>query len=173
MQRSTPLPCFAAVARRINRGLLAGLLASGFLIGCGGGGDEAPLPGLPGAPPSFLAARQLWTLLALPAYRFTLTTLCFCIPESSIEVTVRDGQVSSAVHVDTRVALSPERLRLLPTLTVLFDLGGNAYARNAAQVQFTSNTRYGFLESIFIDYDIQIADEEIGYQVSGFTVLVP
>jgi hypothetical protein len=173
MQRPTPLPFFSAIDRRIDRGLWTGLLAASLLTGCGGGGGDDLLPVVPGAPPTFLAARQLWTLLALPAYRFTLTTLCNCLPESNIEVTVRDGQVYSAVYIDTRTPVSPERLLSLPTLTVLFDLGGNAYARNAAQVRFTSNTRYGFLESIFIDYDVQIADEEIGYQVSGFTVLVP
>lgn len=56
---------------------------------------------------------------------------------------------------------------------MLFDLGADAYNRNAARVTFTPNTRYGFLESIDIDYSVQIADEEIGYRVSGFTVLVP
>lgn len=175
MTREHPLPCAPAQHRidRIGRGLLTGLLVASLLAGCGGGSGDDPLPVVPNAPPTFLAARQLWTLMALPAYRFTLATVCFCIPESAIEVTVRDGQVSSAVYVDTRAPVSPARLLALPTLTVLFDLGADAYNRNAARVTFTPNTRYGFLESIDIDYSVQIADEEIGYRVSGFTVLVP
>jgi hypothetical protein len=174
MKHALTLPCipFApAAARRIGRGLLSGLLAASLLTGCGGGTE--PLVVEPLAPLTFSAARQMWTLLALPAYRFTLATVCFCIPESAIEITVRDGKVSSAVYVDTRASVSPERLLALPTLTVLFDIGDDAYSRNAAQVKFTPNTRYGFLESIYIDYDLQMADEERGYQVSGFAVLVP
>ncbi|WP_293995312.1 DUF6174 domain-containing protein [Sphaerotilus sp.] len=151
--------------------LVASLLAANLLSGCGGG--EAPLVVEPLAPHTFSVARQAWTSLALPAYRFTLATACFCITESEIEVTVRDGKVSSAVYVDTRTSVSPERLLALPTLTVLFDIGNDAYARHAAEVRFAPNARYGFLESIYIDYDVQMADEERGYQVSGFTVLTP
>jgi hypothetical protein len=168
MSKQLPL---RASARLCALGLAA-LLAVPLLTGCGGGSDDPPLPD-PVVPLSFSAARQVWTLLALPAYRFTLATVCFCVPESDIEVTVRDGQVTSAVHTDTRAPVSPARLLTLPTLTVLFDIGADAYARNAAQVTFTPNTRYGFLESIFIDYDVQMADEERGYRVSGFTVLTP
>jgi hypothetical protein len=156
--------------RTCRQHLVASLLVTSFLTACGGG-DEPLVVAPPSAPLTFSAARQVWTLLALPAYRFTLATVCFCVPESAIEVTVRDGKVSSAVHVDTRAPVSPERLLTLPTLTVLFDIGDDAYARNAAQVRFTPNSRYGFLESIYIDYDVQMADEERGYQVSGFTVI--
>jgi len=74
----------------------------------------------------------------------------------------------SATFIETGQPVSVDRIATLPTLSGLFELADNAYARNATAIRYTTNATLGYLESLFIDYSASIADEEIGYTVSAF-----
>lgn len=146
----------------MKRTAFLALLLAFLLAACGGGGDgeDAPL--------SIAEARQLWSVVGPRDYRFTVRESCFCAPEGPITVVVRNGAVASATYADGGQAVSPERLAYLPTIDDLFDLVEDAQAHDAAEVRFVANSAYGYPEQIYIDYDHQMADEEVGYEVSDF-----
>lgn len=149
------------------RSYLSALAMLALLSGCGGGGvtSQEPTP-----PVSYAAAKQTWQNAGIQNYRFTLQTICFCIPEEAIRVVVTNGQVSSATFVPSGAPLGAGRLNTIKSLSGLFDTADQAYARGAAQVRFTGNGQYGYIENLYIDYDAMIADEEIGYTVTDFAV---
>ena len=150
--------------------LLFRTLPFSLLIGCGGSSDEASA--ITSLPVTYVSAKQTWNTTTPPNYRFTLTQNCFCLQESPIVVTVQDGKVIGGFYADSLTGVSKERLQRLPTLTGLFLLADDAYAKSAVQVDVTFNQSKGYLESLYIDYSRMIADDEVGYRVSDFSEMV-
>jgi hypothetical protein len=143
---------------------LVAFLASLLLIaGCGGGDDTR-------SPSSYDEAKWRWTAEGSRSYHFTLTRSCFCLPESPIVVTVRDGRVIGGRFSDTGSPVDASRAATLPTFSDLFALVDRAYAQNAAVIRVTTNAEHGYLESVFIDYSASIADEEVSYTVSNYVL---
>ncbi len=145
----------------MNRRIVLALLA-GAVSGCGGEEDEPPI--------EYIAAKQRWSAAAHMNYHFTLTRSCFCLAEGPIEVQVRQGAIASARFSDSGTSVSPLRLAALMTLSGLFDLADSAYAQKVAAVRFSAHPTHGYLESLFIDYHADTADDEIGYAVMNFAV---
>jgi hypothetical protein len=138
------------------------LLAGALLVGCG----STPAPQINMA----AAARSVWTASGLRDYHFIYETVCFCPPEDPILVTVRAGKVVAGAYVTTHEPVSAARLSTLLSVDDLFTKLDAAHARPAHTVQVTFDRRYGYPTSLYIDWDVMIADEEIEYRVSD---LVP
>jgi len=81
----------------MNRRIVLALLATAA-SGCGGN-DERP-------PAEYVAAKQRWSAAAHTDYHFTLTRVCFCLPESPIEVQVRHGAIASGRYADSGASLA-------------------------------------------------------------------
>lgn len=114
--------------------------------------------------PDLEAARQRWRDAAMDDYQMTLQRICFCpVPDYTgpFEVTVRDGDVSTVMlegaSVDAERGVSVD---------ALFALIDDAYERGAVEVALEFDPELGYPTSVGIDYDFQMADEEIGYRVS-------
>ena len=154
----------------------AALLLLAPLSGCPAPDEvtlDEELPLLSGEPapvsPELEQARQRWQAAGLSDYQMTLRRMCFCpSPDYTgpFEVTVRDGDVSrvrlSGARVDAERGVSVE---------ALFALIDDAYERGAVEVALSFHPELGYPTSIGIDYDRQMADEEIGYRVSDLARL--
>ncbi len=132
------------------------------------GGPVLPGPGLEGPPasrpPELDAARERWDAAGLDSYQMTLRRTCFCpSPDYTgpFSVTVRGGALASVTLDGARV--DSERGE---TIDGLFDLIEDAYARRARTVAVAFDPELGYPTNLSIDYDVQMADEEIGYMVS-------
>ena len=136
------------------------------LAACGGGGSASNAPDA--ATADYQAALVRWERAGLAAYEFTLTTNCYCLPESPITVVVQDGRISGAYYADSFENVPESRLESLPTLQGLFSRLNEAYKARAATVDVRFDPDYGYIESLYVDLDRMIADEEVGYQVSNF-----
>ena len=148
------------------------------LAGCPAPAEVTPTDSVPmaaGDPaerdPALDAARQRWEAADLGAYRLTLRRVCFCpSPDYTgpFEVTVAGAEVQSVrlngAAVDAERGMSVE---------ALFDLIDQAYERGAASVTVAYDPDLGYPTSIGIDYDVRMADEEIGYRVSEVRALAP
>lgn len=137
-----------------------------LLAGCGSGGDDAPElgdPNLESSPREALAtARALWSSNGAPSYDMRFNWLCFCIIEAVEErdIQVRDGVVAAG-------GLSPDFGNLADHETVqgLFDLIEEAIDRDAAKLDVTYHATLGYPMAASIDYNLQMADEELGFTV--------
>lgn len=103
------------------------------------------------------SARKRWAKTKIRTYRFDLRRSCFCPPQENTRVRVRNGRPVSY----------PQDLKAVATVPRLFKLVQSAIKQNAASIT-VAYTKRGYPKSISIDYDRRLADEEIGYTLSGF-----
>lgn len=110
---------------------------------------------------------MLWKNAAIHQYTYTLRVNCFC-PVSVV------GPHIIKVVADTIVSVNglpyqPTVTGKLSTLAELFSFIRESDAKKPYQRKVQFNDVYGFPESVFYDFNQQIADEEIGYVVTDFT----
>ncbi|MEM6327145.1 MAG: DUF6174 domain-containing protein [Bacteroidota bacterium] len=117
-------------------------------------------------PDDFENARSLWSDRDVETYTMTLSRACFCLPESlgPFEVRVENGAIVSAMRDGQPVPASD-----VLTVDALFDLLEDAYDEGAHSVRAEYDAALGFPLSVSIDYDEDIADEEIGYTVTDLS----
>jgi hypothetical protein len=111
--------------------------------------------------------RALWKNANLSTYTYTYKRMCFCPPEKDIAVTVQYGDVAAASYSPDDTPVLPERLDDLFTVEELFQVIEKAITDEVARLDVTYNSELGYPESIFIDVDEQMADEEITHFVSN------
>ena len=105
----------------------------------------------------------------LQDYTYTISRNCFCPEEfrGPFVVTVRDGKFSSATYEGTTQPVDHS----IPTIAELFDLINDACTTPTAGLSVVYNDEMGYPESLYIDQNECIADEETSYMVSGLEKL--
>jgi hypothetical protein len=114
----------------------------------------------------FSRNRALWEKKNLSNYEFTLTVSCFC-PEDVTEphlLKVVDDTIASV----NDIPYNPSTMGLLMTIDELFTYVGNSIESKPYQKSITYNSLYGYPESVYFDFEKTMADEEIGYRITGF-----
>jgi Family of unknown function (DUF6174) len=142
--------------------LITAITISCLVAGCGGE-DARNTP-----PPGYIQAKQTWETGGILNYHFTISQSCYCVSEGPINVVVRGGTLTAATYVNTGLPVGDDRFTRLPTLSGLFALADSGYSQNAASIRFTVNAALGYLEYLYIDYFVDLADEELSYTITGF-----
>ena len=103
-------------------------------------------------------------------YAFSYERLCECTQEyrGPFLVQVQDDNVTKAETRDDGTALSADDQKSIPTIDELFDKIQQGIDLNSAEIRVTYNEFFGYPESVFIDYDYQLADEEFSARVDYF-----
>ena len=136
-----------------------------ILAACSAGGSE------------FSRNREKWQDANITHYRMELNISCFCAfrDQMPLTVEVRDGQIVSMAAADGTLVLDtdPNYEFFAPhaTIDLLFAELDAALNDGADSVTVTYDATYGFPNEIAIDFDQQMADEEMYYSISGFEVL--
>ena len=149
------------------------------LLGCGG--DESDVASDPG-PGSAATSGSTPTPSGEPTagsypafepedYTYTLVLACFCAGGGTpVDVTVSDGEVTDAVYAgDGRGAESGAPADQLMWLTVN-DVIDEANDTDAASVEVDWPAGQDYPSSVYVDQDLDVADEERGYLVSNVVV---
>jgi hypothetical protein len=107
--------------------------------------------------------RDLWNQQNLSNYRYTLTNSCFCISEARgpVVIEVRNGKMTSITNAATNQPANPELFQKYDTIPKLFDLIGDAIAKEVDSLTVEYNPTLGYPTQINIDFSSQIADEEL------------
>ncbi|BAY65230.1 hypothetical protein NIES22_53330 [Calothrix brevissima NIES-22] len=108
------------------------------------------------------ANRQLWKKQNIRNYRYTFSRSCFCAPKASgpISVTVRKGRSISLTDA-TGKPVERELFQQYDTVPKLFNIIEDAIAKKASNLTVQYDPKLGYPTQINIDYNSQIADEEI------------
>lgn len=116
------------------------------------------------------AAEALWKQKTPEHYAYQLQPSCFCPPEYTQPIAIRvfKGVVQQADLVTSQQPLPADRKADAKTIDDLFKLIRDAINRPAASVKVSYDQHYGFPNSISIDLDQMMADEEIYYTVKDF-----
>jgi hypothetical protein len=117
--------------------------------------------------------RQLWNKKKISKYRYTLTKSCFCLVEARgpVVVEVRNGVTTSVTSVATGQPVSPDLFKQYDTVPKLFNVVTDAIARKASSITVEYNSQLGYPTKINIDYNTQIADEELYLTIENFQVI--
>jgi hypothetical protein len=128
--------------------------------------EPVPLGAMDDGPQALAASRATWEAQRPADYRFTYARSCFCPPQyrGPFDVTVRSGAVADVAYKGEGEPID-RPLTEYQTVDDLFALLAEAYARNAARVDVTYDPATGQPTSFYIDYDEQMADEEVGFTV--------
>ena len=125
----------------------------------------------------FSRNREKWQDANITHYRMELNISCFCAfrDQMPLTVEVRDGQIVSMAAADDTLVLDtdPNYEFFAPhaTIDLLFAKLDAALNGGADSVTVTYDATYGFPNEIAIDFDQQMADEEMYYTISNFEPL--
>lgn len=112
--------------------------------------------------------RDLWERQGPPSYIYAVERLCFCAgaARGPVRVTVQGSTVLERDYVDTGEPVPETLADLFPTVEGLFDLVASAIAGGAYSVQVDYDEASGVPITIQIDYQRNVADEELGMRVT-------
>ncbi len=116
--------------------------------------------------------RNLWRSQRLYDYTFTLEMACDCEAPGNIplEIVVADGRT---VHVvDSRTSMLDDAIdtaSIPTTMAALFDLVGDWHGERPDWISVSYDSRYGFPVEVEVDPDEDRYDDEIIYEISGFS----
>lgn len=114
--------------------------------------------------------RRLWNQQNISNYRYTFSNGCFCIPEARgpVVIEVRNGQTTSITSVATGEPVDPQFFQKYNTIPKLFDVIQDAINARASSLTVQYDPRLGYPTQIDIDYNSQIADEEVYLTIENF-----
>jgi len=117
--------------------------------------------------------RQLWNQQKLTNYRFTFSRSCFCVTQATqpVQITVRNGQVASITAVNNNEPVDAELFQQYNSIPKLFGIMEDAIARKASSITVKYDPKLGYPTQINIDYDQQMADEELFLTISNLQPL--
>ena len=118
--------------------------------------------------------RNLWNKQNILNYRYTFSNSCFCIPEARgpVVIEVRNGKTTSITSVETgQPVTNPEYFQNYNTIPKLFNVIQDAIARQTYSLDVNYAAKDGYPTQINIDYNAQIADEELFLTIENFQVI--
>ncbi|MEH2110587.1 DUF6174 domain-containing protein [Nostoc sp.] len=114
--------------------------------------------------------RRLWNQANISNYRITVSNSCFCIPDARgpVVIEVRNGQTTSITSVATGQPVNPQLFQQYKTIPKLFNVIQDGINRKASSLDVRYEPKLGYPTQINIDYNSQIADEEIFLTIEKF-----
>jgi len=116
-----------------------------------------------------------WDRVGPESYVYAVRRICFCLVEESgpVRVRVEDGVAVEWTYVATGNPLPEAARPRFPTVDGLFDILREAYAEDAHDVQVSYDPNFGYPSEFSIDYDEQVADEELGMRITEEPLPIP
>lgn len=112
-------------------------------------------------------AWELWERVRPTAYVYGIERLCFCSEEGRgpVRVTVSGTVVTDQRYIDSGDPVPELYEDLFPSVDGLFAILRDAYERDAHSIDVTYDPQSGVPTDFFIDYLVNVADEELGFRL--------
>ncbi|BAY08896.1 hypothetical protein NIES2098_20570 [Calothrix sp. NIES-2098] len=112
--------------------------------------------------------RQLWKKQNIRNYRYKFSRSCFCAPKASgpVVVKVRQGRTTSMTDAAGK-PIERELFQQYDTIPKLFNVIEDAIAKKASSLTVQYDPKFGYPTQINIDYNSQMADEELYLTIEG------
>ena len=146
-------------------------IISFFLSGCAGAEKNAEKP--VSAQQALNAHLAQWQKTRPEKYSYVFIRSCFCTPEYIKPVLTRvdKNTLIDARFKDSNKPLPASLKGNKRTIDSLFKIVQSAIDRKAYSIKVKYNKQYGYPESISVDYDKMIADEELYLSAKDFKSL--
>ncbi|MEH1905519.1 MAG: DUF6174 domain-containing protein [Nostoc sp.] len=112
---------------------------------------------------------KLWRRQRIPNYRYEFTRSCFCFPKATepVIIEVRNGVTTSITSKETGLPVDGQLFQKYNTIPKLFNIIKNALIKKAANLTVQYAPIIGYPTQINIDYNSQIADDEIFFTIKN------
>jgi len=116
--------------------------------------------------------QQRWQQANIKHYSYTFQRICFCPRDytAAILTEVKNNKVISAKLKSNNQPLDEKLKDNKQTITYFFTKIQDAINKKAHAITIKYNEQYGYPESIFVDYDQRIADEELNLSAKNLVV---
>ena len=143
---------------------LAAVAWLGTLVACG----ETAGPGKVDRA-ALTAARERWQASGIVDYEYRYTRSCECLPTdlTSPSVEVRAGAIVRVWNAQTGVSAPPESFDRYFTVGALFGRIEDALEQGLHELEVQYHPTLGHPTALLIDYDAQVADEELVFPTVG------
>jgi hypothetical protein len=113
-------------------------------------------------------AEARWDRFGPDSYVYAIRVLCFCPVEytTPVRVRVENGVAVERTYVDSGMPVPSALEDQFPTVDGLFHMLRRAYADEADEVIVSYDPGWGYPTELSIDYELQLADEEIAVTVT-------
>lgn len=110
-----------------------------------------------------------WDSKNISDYEFTLRINCFCTQErvGPHLIKVLNDEIVSV----NNLPYDPGKTGELVTIDQLFTFVETSIESDPYRKTIEYNSSYGYPQTVFFDFSEQMADEELGYEVTDFQVL--
>jgi len=116
----------------------------------------------------FSVNKSLWKSKNILNYTFTMRLVCFCIPARVGPHTVR--VVNGKIFSVNGMAYDENKTGKLYPITEYFDFITTTLAQKPFRSDITYNPKYGYPEIVYFDFNEAMADDEIRYAITSFTL---
>jgi hypothetical protein len=112
---------------------------------------------------------NLWNEKKIENYSFSFKRICFCPTEyvGPHQIVVQNGKIISVNGAPYNAASRYGTMYTIPELLKV--IKANLDRKPVKQI-LNFNPTYGYPTSVFFDFSEQIADEEIGYEITNFKI---
>lgn len=113
---------------------------------------------------------NLWNEKKIENYSFSFKRICFCTLEyvGPNQVVVQNGKVVTVNGAAYNS--SNNRYGVIPTIPELLLTIKSHIDKKPIKQILNFNPTYGYPSSVFFDFSEQMADDEIGYEVTNFKI---
>lgn len=144
-------------------------LAAVFLSACLSDPTTPPHP--ESDSPDLTGARMQWDRSEPEAYAYTVRRYCFCAGGPVYVIANRDSVVSAEADAGSRGFQGGIPDKQAYSIDSLFAEVQSVAGRNFHSRSFSFDATYGFPDSVAIDFELLLADEEYSLVIDGFRVL--
>jgi len=120
-------------------------------------------------------AEARWDRFGPDSYVYAVRRICYCLVEETgpVRVRVEGGVAVEWTYVATADPLPESARPRFPTVDGLFDILREAYAEDAHDILVSYDPDLGYPTEFSIDYEEQVADEELGMRITEEPLPIP
>lgn len=115
-------------------------------------------------------AEAKWAKEGAASYTLVLRRICYCGETDPRRITVVDGVVTDVRILGAMTPLPAEQWQWYPSVEALFDLLAEAIDQPAYRVAAEYHAGLGYALDVWIDWSMNIADEEVGFIIESLVV---
>ena len=120
----------------------------------------------------FNASYKNWDLSNISSYSFDFAWSCFCTDEytKNVRIYVENNKLIKIIDKLTGAEVLNNEIATYFTMTELYEYVKTAYLKNPYKITISFDDNYNIITNLFIDYEPNIADEEMGFFITDFSI---
>lgn len=115
------------------------------------------------------ANKDKWLAHGIKQYQIEMQKICFCAPDAvrMMIFQVAEDEIQDVRYADSGNEVDPSHYDQSNTIEGMFALVEQALEKNPANISISYDNKYGYIKELSVDYQENIADDEITFIASN------